>query len=194
MERHWQGARAGSQDERGCPQAPGGTNRHLRPGESAQHTARPGKGWSAPGEAPGGAQASAPAAALVSCGAWEWLLLLRWLPGERAAAPGARFQWHRPWSPGHRGSQPNIRVLPPGQAEDGRTQGSKDTPATGRPQLCRSVPSAPGASRPLRMGASVVTAGGDSRSGELAAATVVPAGVIFCLGLCRAARDRGLTG
>ena len=35
------------------------------------------------------------------------------------------------------------------QAEAGRTQDSEDTPATGHPELCRSAPPAPGASRPL---------------------------------------------
>ena len=74
-------------------------------------------------------------------------------------------------------------VLPLGQAEAGKTQSSKDTPATQRPGALQI------SARPRRIQAPadwetvVVTAGAESRAGELAAITVVvPPDVTLCLG------------
>ena len=82
-------------------------------------------------------------------------------------------------------------VLPLGQAEAGRTQDSEDTPASGGPKVCRSAPLPPPEHPgPCELGAVVVTAGADSRAGQLAAASVVvPPGVTLQLVL-----SRGLTG
>ena len=52
-----------------------------------------------------------------------------------------------PRAPGDTAQDP---VLPLGQAEARRTQDSEDAPAAGRPELCRSAPPTPGASRPLQ--------------------------------------------
>ena len=49
-------------------------------------------------------------------------------------------------------------ALPLGQAEDGRTQYSKDVPATGRPELFRSAAATPEHPGPCGLGAMVLTA------------------------------------
>ena len=54
-----------------------------------------------------------------------------------------------PRAPGDTDQDP---ALPGGQTEAGRAQDSKDAPATGRLELCRSAGPAPGASRPLWTG------------------------------------------
>ena len=59
-------------------------------------------------------------------------------------------------------------VLPLGQVEAGRTQDSKDAPALGDPELCRSAPPAPQSIQaPADWETAIVTAGADSRAGEL---------------------------
>ena len=84
-------------------------------------------------------------------------------------------------------------ALPPGQAETGRTQGSKVAPA---PKQNRAVQI--GAPRPWSIQApmewetALVTAGADSRAGELATATVVgPPGITLYLGLSTATSEQG---
>ena len=64
-------------------------------------------------------------------------------------------------------------ALPPGQAEARRAQESKDTPASGRPLAKQTSGPIPGASRPLQTDSPIVTAGADSRAGELTATTAV---------------------
>ena len=143
-----------------------------------------------------------------------WEQLRRRLHAEGAARPPARFLWRRPRSQGRWGTQPKIQ-----RSRDRQRPGAHRTERMlllpGAPELCRSAPPhpAPRASRPLRTGSScglgapedweplrtgspcglgvaIVTAGADSRAGELAAATVVlHPGVTLYLGL-----SRGLTG
>ena len=99
--------------------------------------------------------------------------------------PGVGFQWCRLGIPGHRGTQPKI-LLPLGQAEAKRIQGSRKLLPPGNPELCRSVPPPPEHPRPCGLGAAVVTAGTDSRAGKLATAgVVVPPAVTLYLGLNR---------
>ena len=83
------------------------------------------------------------------------------IPGVQALEPKAL------------GNTAQDLVLPPGQVEAGRTQGSKDTPATGIPELCRAAPPIGSIQAPADWETAVVTAGADSRAGELTAATVV---------------------
>ena len=91
-------------------------------------------------------------------------------------------------SPGDQGTQPRIR----GSPRTGR--GWEDTGQPGhscsQAQSCADRAPTPEHPVPCALGAAVVTVGADSRSGQLAAATVVvPPGVTLYLGL-----SRGLTG
>ena len=72
------------------------------------------------------------------------------LPKGLEQGPGSSLGRVGPGAQGA-GDTAQDLVLPLGQAEAGRPQGSQDAPATGHPELCRSVP-CPGASRPLRTG------------------------------------------
>ena len=83
-----QGVGAGSQEGRGCPQAPRGTNRGPAPeGREPHTTAELPKRLQ---RAPGGPRSSSE----------------RRLRTEGAVHPGARFPRRRPWSPGRRGHSP----------------------------------------------------------------------------------------
>ena len=64
------------------------------------------------------------------------------------------------------------------------------------PELCRSAPPAPWSIQALVDWETVgVTAGADSRAGDLAASSgVVPPGVTLCLGQSGLPGDRGLMG
>ena len=102
------GSREVEQDPggRGCPQAPGDTDRGTAPRESAPSSLR------------AAARTAGPGAARVGSGGGST---------EGAARPGANPTAQAPehWSPGH---SPESS-LPPGQAEAGRAQDSKDAPA-----------------------------------------------------------------
>ena len=113
----------------------------------------------------------------------------------RRALPGPRSEIPVTQTPDPRalGATAQDPALVLGQAEDGRVQDSEDAPATGCPQAVQIS-----ASRPRSIQGSVdwetvvVTAGADSRAGELAAASVVvPPGVILCLGWSGATREQG---
>ena len=93
--------------------------------------------------------------------------------------PAAQAQ--DPRAPGGRGQDP---AAPPGQAEVGRAQDSKDAPAAGCPELYRSAPPDPlEHPGPCGLGPMGVTAGADTRAGELADTSgVAPPGVTLCLG------------
>ena len=113
-ERRWQEARAGSQEGRGCPQTPRDTNRHLLPGESAGHTLQPSslKGCSVPH----GAQEQLGGS---SGGGSVRRGLLGPERDSNSTGPGAQGAGDTAQNP----------ALPPGQAEAGKAQDSKDTPA-----------------------------------------------------------------
>ena len=94
------------------------------------------------------------------------------------------------WEPRAQGTQPRIR-LHPGQAEAGRPrQDSKDTCRWG-PQAEQVRGPAPEHPVPCRLGVAVVTAGADSRAGELATATAIVPCVTSCHGQSRAAGEEG---
>ena len=133
-ETYSQGTRAGSQEGQWSPQVPGVTKRGTAPQGRAHHTPWTSSlnGCGKRPAAPGAAQAAAPH---------------RGLHCRRA-----RFQWRRPWSPGHWGTQPRIRCFHPGQAEARRTQDKEDTPATGCPRAMQVSASTPRASRPQQTG------------------------------------------
>ena len=104
-----------------------GTNRGGVPQGRAPHTLLPELPKElehVPGRAPGAALAGAPAELCAEGGVW----------------PGGRFQRCRPPEPSVLGDTAHDPALHPGQAEAERTQGSKDAPASGRPELCRSAP------------------------------------------------------
>ena len=83
-------------------------------------------------------------------------------------------------------------ALPPGQAESRRTQDSEDAPATGRPRAVQvSAPCPPEHPGPCGLVAAGITAGADTRAGELATASVlVPPDVTLCLGRSRATTEQ----
>ena len=154
-ERRSQGARAGSQEGPRSPQSPGVTNRRCARG-TAPHTPRPssGKGCSAPAgprEKPLGRGAPGEGAAPAAFGS----------RGRERESSGAGPR------PRARGTQPRA-LCSPRDREAGRAQDSEDAPARG-PELCRSAP--PPREHPgrcgLGLGAAGVTAGADSRAGEL---------------------------
>ena len=96
------------------------------------------------------------------------------------------------WEPKAPGNTAQDRVLPLGQVEARRTQDSRDAPASGTPELCRSAPPPPVNPDPCGLATAVVTTGVDSGAGELAAANIVlPPGVTLCLGLSRATSEQG---
>ena len=104
--------------------------------------------------------------------------------------PGERFQQHRPQSPGHQGHSPGS------SASLGTGGGLEDTGQRGQschwvpPKLCRSATPSLEHPGPCALGAAVVTAGADSRAGELDATTaVVHSGVTLYLGLSMATRE-----
>ena len=171
----WKGAhRELRQDPRrgnGTPRFPWSLTEELRP--RGEHPTPPGpsagKGWSEGGRAGLGSS---------------------WGGGSlgRAAWPGSAIpvvQAPEPRAPGDTAQHP---ALP----RDRQRRGGHGTARTllplGTPELCRSAPPTP---RSTQASADwetvVVTAGADSRAGELAA-TVVPPCVTLCLGQSRAAR------
>ena len=104
--------------------------------------------------------------------------------------PGAQFQGRRPWSSGCPGHSPGS-CAPPGTGGGGEGPGQQGYSCRRAPPSCadqRPLPREhPG---PCGLGAAVVTAGADSRAGELAAASgVVPPGVTLCLGWSGATKE-----
>ena len=103
---------------------------------------------------------------------------------EGAVRPGSTIPTAQVSDPRVPGDTDQFTSLPHGQAEDGRTQDSKDTPAAGCAQAVQIS-----ALQPQSIQASaewetvVVTARADSRAGELSTTiAVVPSGVTQCLG------------
>ena len=140
MERRSQGTRAGSQEGQWSPQVPGVTNRGSAPrGERATHRGPSSvKGWSAH-----------------PAGPREQLRRRLWQRLGRRGLRGPqeqRFQRRRPRSPGRRGTQPRIRRSPRDRRRPGGHRTARTLLPPGAPELCRSAPPAPGASRPLRTG------------------------------------------
>ena len=67
-------------------------------------------------------------------------------------APGAQFQQCRPWIPGCQWTQPMILHSPRDRWRRGGHRIARTLLPLGTPNLCRSVPPAPGAPRPVRTG------------------------------------------
>ena len=161
---------------RGCPQPPGVTNRAPAPGGVLHTPWRRSslKGCSAAGLNPGAAQRGssggsarrglrAPGAAQRGSGRGSARRGLR-APGaaQRGSGRGsrggsctdlgARLQRRRPRSSGNQGTQPRIQHSappPPDKQRPGGHRAARMLLLPGGPELCRSVPPAPGASRPL---------------------------------------------
>ena len=111
--------------------------------------------------------------------------------GMGAAWPGARFQQHRPRSPGRGADTAQYPALPRGQAEAGRAQ-DKGCSCCQAPPHCADQRPRP---RSIQAGSCSSYCGADSKAGDLAAASgVVPPGVTLCLGLSGPPGNRGLTG
>ena len=168
-ERHSQGTWAGSQEGQGCPQAPRGLTEELHPGESPPHCGLSSlKGWSVcPGR--GGAQNSS------GSGSTQ-----RGLRSPETMIPAGR-----PQSTGPQGTQCKIwHSLQDRRRPGGHRAARTLLPLGGpRPQSIQA---------PADWETVVVTAGADSRAGELATATiVVPPDVTLYLGLSRATREQG---
>ena len=162
----------------GAPRFPGALIQDLRPGgERATH------------HEPSSLNVCSPCPA----GPWEQLRqwLRWWLCMEGAARPQERDSSGE--CPRVLGGTAQDWVLPWGQAEAGRTQVSEDTPAAGRPGAVQTSALPPRSIQaPVDWETVVLTVGADSRTGELAAATVVvPPGVTLCLGLTGTPREQG---
>ena len=71
---------------------------------------------------------------------------------RRPGAPGARSQRCSPQSPGRWGTQPRILCSPRDRGRSGGPRTARMLLPPGDPELCRSAPPAPGASRSLRTG------------------------------------------
>ena len=177
MERPSQGVGAGPQEGGDALRLPGTVTDTCAP-ERVCHTPRPSslKGCSTSRAGPGS-----------SSEGLRWWLRAEGLQGPRSSSGAARAE-----AP-HRGSCAAASAIPTGQALEHRARGTQPkirrspwdkqrpgghrTARTPQPpggsELSRSVAPAPGASRPLQTESSRVTAGADSRPGELAAATVV---------------------
>ena len=131
-ERHSQETRAGSQEERGCPQAPRGTNRGTGPGENT-HTPQ--------AELPKGLECGLPGPESSSGSSGG-------LQREGAAWPQEHDSSAQ--APGRRGTQPRIRCSTRDRRRPGLHNAARTLLPSGGPELCISVPPAPGASRPLQ--------------------------------------------
>ena len=173
--------RRGSGGASSLPESP--TEVMRRGGEGAAH---PGpswvKGWSAP-RGPGGK-------------------LRRRLRAEGAASCYLGEPWPESMIPA--AQVPDLRVLgdtaqDPALPQDRQRWGGPRTARTllplGAPKLCKSAPHPREHPGQCGLGASVVTAGADSRAGELATASrVVPPGVTLCLGEAGPPGNKGLMG
>ena len=154
-ERRLQGGGAGPR-RAGMPSGAGGTNRHLRPGESAPHpAARLPKGLQRAWLDPGAARRE-----------------------QLGGASGVGSAWRGLWGREHESNSTGPGVQGAGDTDPGlspRTGRSQEGPGQqgcSCPELSRSTPR-PRGIQALQTESSVVTAGHDSRAQELAATTVV---------------------
>ena len=196
MERRSQGTRAGSQEGQWSHQVAGVTNRGSAPCGRARHTpqAELPKGLErVPGRALGAVQAEAQAAAPSGGGC----LALRAVQVAALQGGGCAAREHNSSGAGP-GDQGTGGHGPGSGTPLGTGGGREDTGQQGRsccwaPLSCTDQrPPTPEHPGPCGGEAAVVTAGPDSRSGELATASlVVPPCVTLCLGWSRATREQG---